>query len=745
MKDDKGRGLFRITSMGYETEDAYVLGAVAVDGQGDRVSARKYYRIKIQDTDMPVEPVIGQIWKVTAKATTTTDVVRGGAQLIDVFIKAKSVRLIIPETENLFTHFVSKEPHFVGIGETLARKLWIKYQTEVYEHLENKNVEKLMFVRGVTEVAAEALISGWERYENLKQIAWFDKHKIPSGIARNIIKHHKANAIHAIEEDPYRLISFGLKFAQADLLAQEHFGVALHDYIRLRGAVEQALLMRMNEGHTVSKNENLMPHVESLLGTKEQAAQALMAGYENTAFIMSDKGYYHSVGQWIMEQTVARRFSKLAKRAIWTHHYDYALGKALEGQAFPLTDRQNDAVRSALSHGLSIIAGGAGTGKTTVLNVVLRAYQALGTDIRAMALSGRAAKRINEATGYPAQTITGFLKDLENNPLGERALIVIDESSMVDLATMFSLVSNTSSQVRFLLVGDPKQLAPISAGLVLHEAVDVVPTVTLDIVKRQKGSTGIPEFTKRIIERVVPDSDMFNENIVFHSCASEDINSLVTDLYAENATETQVISAMYGGNGGIDAINSLCQQRYNPQGQRLEFVINGTANYLDIRENDPIIFVENNWDRGVQNGTLGKLLNVGKPTAETEDREVSLADVLIDTGEMIPLTVDLLDSIKLAYSISLHKAQGSQFKRIIVPLTNSSMLDNAWIYTALTRAEVKIEMVGSMRDFERAILRLSDADTRDTYLRQLLLDELESDIAPENCIQTDFHLLATNG
>ncbi|MCL9775105.1 ATP-dependent DNA helicase [Vibrio methylphosphonaticus] len=726
MKDDKGRGLFRITSMGYETEDAYVLGAVAVDGHGDRVSARKYYRIKIQDTDMPVEPVIGQIWKVSAKETTTTEVVRGGAQLIDIFIKAKSVRLIIPETENLFTSFVSKEPHFIGLGETLARKLWIKYQASVYEHLENKDIERLTFVKGITVAAAEALITGWERYENLKQIAWFDTHQIPSGIARNIIKYHKANAINAIEEDPYRLISFGLKFAQADLLAQEYFGVALDDYVRLRGAVEQALLVRMHEGHTVSKNENLMPHVEPLLGTRELAAQALMAGYENTAFIMSDKGYYHSIGQWIMEQTVARRFAKLATRAIWTHHYDYALGKAIEGQAFPLTGKQNEAVRSALSHGLSIIAGGAGTGKTTVLNVVLRAYQTLGTDIRAMALSGRAAKRINEATGYPAQTITGFLKDLEKNPLGERALIVIDESSMVDLATMFSLVSNTSSQVRFLLVGDPKQLAPISAGLVLHEAVNVVPTVTLDIVKRQKGSTGIPEFTKRIIERVVPDADMFNENIVFHQCASEDINELVTNLYAENPSETQVISAMYSGNGGIDAVNQLCQQRYNPNGQRLEFVINGTPNYLDVCENDPIIFVENNWDRGVQNGTLGKLLNVGKPKAETEDGEVSLADVLIDTGEMISLTIDLLDSLKLSYSISLHKAQGSQFKRIIVPLTNSSMLDNAWIYTALTRAEVKIEMVGSMKDFERAIHRFSDADTRDTYLRQLLLDELDA-------------------
>ncbi len=726
MRGDKGRALFRITSMGYETEDAIILGAVAVDGNGDRVSARKYYRIKIQDTDMPVEPAIGQIWKVSAKETMTTEVVKGGALLIDVFIRAKSVRLIIPETENLFTNFVAKEPHFIGLGETLARKLWIKYQTGIYELLDNKDVEKLMFVREVTEAAANALISGWKRYDNLQQIAWFDKHKIPSGIARNIIKYHKRNAIQAIEEDPYRLISFGLKFEQVDQLAQEHFGVCPGDYVRLQGAVEQALLARMYEGHTVSKNENLMPHVQKLLGTKELAAQALIAGYENTAFIMSDKGYYHSIGQWIMEQTVARRFAKLATRAIWTHHYDFALNQALEGQAFPLTNKQNEAVRSALSHGLSIIAGGAGTGKTTVLNVVLRAYQAIGTDIRAMALSGRAAKRINEATGYPAQTITGFLKDLEKNPLSERTLIVIDEASMLDLATMFRLVNNTSSKVRFLLVGDPKQLAPISAGLVLHEAVNVVPTVTLDIVKRQKGSTGIPEFTKRIIERVVPDADMFNENIVFHQCASENINELVTSLYAESPAETQIISAMYSGKGGIDAINHLCQQRYNPHGKRLEFVINGTANYLDIRENDPIIFVENNWSCGVQNGTLGKLLNVGTPTVEVNDGEVSLADVLIDTGEMIPLTVDLLDSLKLSYSISLHKAQGSQFKRIIVPLTNTLMMDNAWIYTALTRAEAKIEIVGCMKNFELAIRRFSDADTRDTYLRQLLLDELEN-------------------
>lgn len=726
MSNEKRGGFYRVTSLGYETEDAYVIGAVAVNDDGDRIFARKYYRIKIRDNDMPVLPSVGQIWEVNADSVTTKEVVRGGTKLIDVFIKAKSLRLIIPETENQFTNFIAKEPHFIGIGESLARKLWVKFQKGIYDILECGDMQKLMYVRGVTKAAAQALISGWNKYENIKKIAWFDEHCIPLGIARNIIKHHKAEAISAIEEDPYRLISFGLSFAEVDLLAKKQFGIKSNAHVRLQGAVEQALLARMFDGHTVSRQDNLMPMVESLLCSGELANQAFTTGYENTAFILSDKGYYHSIGQWVMEQTVAKRFATLATRSIWTHHYEYALEKALHEQPFTLTDKQKEAAKCALSNGMSIIAGGAGTGKTTVLNVVLRAYQTLGTDIRAMALSGRAAKRINEATGFFSSTIAGFLKSLKKQPLGERALIVIDEASMVDLGTIYNLVRSTTSKVRFLLVGDPKQLAPISAGLVLHEAINIVPTVTLDIVKRQKDSTGIPEFTKLVVDRVVPDISMFNDNIVFHNCAPSAINEYVTKLYAKNPSETQIISAMYRGNGGIDVINQLCQQHYNPNGKKLEFEINGTPNYLDIRENDPVIFVENNYDLDVQNGTLGKLMNVGSPQAQTEDGEIGFADVLTDTGEVIPLTLALMDSIKLAYAISLHKGQGSQFKRVIITLSNSKMLDNAWVYTALTRAEVQVELVGSTRDFESAINRLSEADTRDTYLRQLLLDELES-------------------
>nr|MDT0250836.1 ATP-dependent RecD-like DNA helicase [Endozoicomonas sp.] len=580
-----------------------------------------------------------------------------------------------------------------------------------------------MECRGVTERIANSLIAGWERYENLKQIAWFDKHDIPSGIARTIIKYHKSKAIEAIQADPYRLISFGLKFAEADKLAIEKFGYKEDDYVRLSGAIEQSLHGRMMDGHTVSRHEHLLPAIETLLGSHELAVEALKAGYEHTAFILTEHGNFHAVGQWIMEQVVARRFAKLAARQVWSSHYDKALQSALSTLSFPLTEKQHEAVVSALSHGVSVISGGAGTGKTTVLNVVLRAYLELGADIRAMALSGRAAKRITEATGFPAQTITGFMNSIDEKPLSERTLIVIDEASMIDLASMFKLVNLTRGRSRFLLVGDPKQLAPISGGLVLHDVVDVVPTVILDIVKRQKGSTGIPEFTRMIVEKKVPDLVMFNDNIVFHHSHPKDINDKVTQLYQQQPDDTQIIAAKYAGRGGIDVINELCQTACNPNGKKLRFNLNGVDKYLDIREGDPVIFVQNNWDRGIQNGTLGKLINVGCPQVVVGGGDVSLADVVIDTGETIPLTLDLIDAIRAAYSISLHKAQGSQFKRVIVPVMNIAMLDNAWIYTALTRAEEKIELVGSYQDFGKAIKRLGDSDKRDTFLKALLSKE----------------------
>jgi len=719
-----GRIILRVTSAGHETEDSHVFRGVAVNGEGDNVTARKYYVVDAKDVLLPVLPALGQIWKITAEQVKERVVTRGKADLTEVFITAAHTRIILPETENLFTRFIQSDNAFSGIGERLARRIWIRLGKNVYDILETKDTEKLLDITGITEKIAASLITGWDKYENLKQIAWFEKYNIPQGIARSVIKHHKVDSIRAIENDPYRLISFGIDFPTVDKIALQNFVILEDSYVRLRGAVEQALNIRSSMGHTVSSRYDLIPLVEKFL-PQSLVTKALQVTNEKTAYIISDDKNYHTVGHWIMEQVISRRFSKLAAKKVWSKHYDWALTAALSNQKFMLTGSQLEAVKSALSERVSVIAGGAGTGKTFVLNIILRAYKLLKTDIRPMALSGRAARRITETTGFPAQTIAGFFKNIGEQPLGERALIVIDEASMIDLQTMFKLVSITTKDVRFLLVGDPNQLAPISAGLVLHEIVNVIPSVTLDIVKRQKESSGIPEFTRYIVDGRVPVPEMFNRNIILHSCRVNDIGRRVTALYKANPKGTQIISAMHSGLAGVDIINQTCQEVCNSTGRKLRFSFNGSPHYLNIRENDPVIFVKNNWDRGIQNGTLGTLLNVGMSSLTSSLDEVSLADIELYTGEHIPLTLDLLDNIRLAYGITLHKAQGSQFERIIVPVTNNNMMDNSWIYTALTRAETKIEIVGSLSDFSRAIARPSASFYRQTHLKTLLLAELE--------------------
>ncbi len=394
--------------------------------------------------------------------------------------------------------------------------------------------------------------------------------------------------------------------------------------------------------------------------------------------------------------------------------FDEALAHGMENLAFPLLERQVDAVCSSLLNPISVLTGGAGTGKTTVLRVILRAYQKLGYKIYPMALAGRAAKRIKEGTGFHASTIAGFLKNVEISD-DEQAIIVIDEASMVDLHTMYRLVMALHCNVRILLVGDPAQLSPIGYGLILHDVVKTssIAGTELNIVKRQKGSTGIPEFTLAVRNGQVP-TFTSPPNIRFHFAQPESLNQKITELYAQDPSNTQIVGATYSANyGGINTLNNLCQEQCNPTGERLEFDLFGDRMYLNIRVNDPIIFTENEWDNDIQNGTMGRLVSTGE--------ESQFGMVELDDGRTVELTESLINIVQPAYAVSLHKAQGSQFPRVIVALTGSRMIDRSWIYTALTRAETHIDIVGTPpQQFEDAIRRTSAAEQRKTTLHRLL-------------------------
>jgi exodeoxyribonuclease V alpha subunit len=367
----------------------------------------------------------------------------------------------------------------------------------------------------------------------------------------------------------------------------------------------------------------------------------------------------------------------------------------------------------AMENSISCITGGAGTGKTCVLRTVLAAYNKLQYNIKAIALSGRAAMRLYESTGFITSTIAKFLRE---EPLGEdKCLVVIDEASMIDLQTMYRIVTHISPNTRLLLVGDPDQLAPISAGLILADIVKsgVIANTVLEIVKRQEGATGIPEYSNTVKNGQVPLA-LNCGNIHFHDVPLAQINEVCVALYAENAQQSQIIGATYkAAQGSINAINQRCQEQCNPNGHQFEFELFGERNYLDIRLNDPVVITQNDYEAGVQNGTLGRLVSI-------EQTANHFGVIRVDTGEDIQLTRSLLDSIRPGYAISLHKAQGSQFPHVIVPITSSMMLDRNWVYTAITRAEIELHLVGPTCLFVAAIRRVGATARRQTYLSNML-------------------------
>ncbi|MDA0151583.1 AAA family ATPase [Vibrio sp. Makdt] len=721
-KTRKLEATLRVTSIVSETDSDFVFRAVAIDSCGTALDVNEYYVVQASPLLVPIQPTIGQHWHVVGDAS-SRKVLRNGFKTNEVNLFAHKLTVLLPESNNSFVNFIKGDSEFSHVGPVTAKKLWETFQSEVYQILSDGDIDKLTSVKGISKVTADGLVKGWNKYENLKNLWWFEKHKIPSGIAMDLIKFHGVESLQRIQEDPYRLISFGLSFKDTDQIALHSFGLQTNSQERLIGAIEFAQHQRMKQGHTVSSFEELAPLVNRCLNDINLSNSALKQSYETPAFTIDKQGDFHPAGLIIMEQTIALRLAKLTIKCTWSHHYDNALATTISELPYSLTNKQKEAVITSLKMGTSIITGGAGTGKTTVLSVIMNAYVNLNVQVIPMALSGRATKRITEATGFKARTIAGFIHNVKQYDLDRPTVLIIDEASMLDLCTMYNLVRRTPPNVRFILVGDSKQLPPIGTGLVFHDAVNIIPTTALDVIKRQDESTGIPLFTEQVSNGSTPDAHLFNDNIRFHQVKADGVLSKVAELYATSPSNTQIVTAQNNALSGVIQINTLCQAMFNPNGKRLDFFLGSQKHHLKINDGDPIVFNDNHWDKDIQNGTMGHLINVGQSSSSTQNI-IALADVELDDGRTIPLTHDLLDSIRPAYAITLHKAQGSQFNRVIIPISNSSLIDRSWIYTALTRAEVSIELVGDFSDFKRGICRQGSAGMRKTYLRELLNEEL---------------------
>lgn len=710
-----------------------IFTGIKVDDKGFRMDATTHYVVSADWRVLPVIVERGQLWRVTGTPKPNTIVVNG-YRLTEATIKAEVMELVRPSGDHIVTLLAEGES-FVGIGQVKAQRMWDHFGEALYGVLDNGDVARLKEV--LPQDMAERLIEAWSEWGDSFTVQWLQSKGFPVSLGRKLLAFYCKDATAKIEEDPYRLLSFTANWKTTDVLARKHFNIAADDPRRLAGAVEEALYAAFDAGHTYLPQTDFKSRLSDLLRglTAFRIEDAIAAGKTRGSFVISGERL-HAPGPYIMESAVA---DAIATRLIDSSPllenlelrelicaYEREM-RAQGNHAFALNEGQRAALAVANANAFAIITGGAGTGKTTVLRAYFGLCDATGVTVYPMALSGRAAKRIGEATGRKAETIAGFNKRFDAEAAPEFGVVVIDEASMCDLPSIYRVVRHLPPAYRLVLVGDPNQLAPVGPGLLLHELAHdpALPRVELTDVRRFGGL--IARAAAEICAGRWPElSDDPEADIAFLDCAPNAINDLVLDLYGDDPQGSQILCATTKSNtGAVHILNAACQKRFNAHGEELllwneEF---DQAQRTGLCVGDPVICLKNDWEIDVQNGSLGTILSVNSQQ-QGNDQPESLGQILWDDGKVREITAELLPQLQLSYAITIHKAQGSAFRRVIVPITKSRLLDRTLLYTAITRAETQVILVGDWNSARQAAIDPPHAAARHVALKHLLAQRL---------------------
>jgi exodeoxyribonuclease V alpha subunit len=614
-----------------------------------------------------------------------------------------------------------------------ARRLWDAFGDDLYRVLDDGDVDSLS--KHVNSDVASSAIEKWAIAGNGSALKWMQDIGLDVKIGRKVLEFHGTHTPERLSEDPYRLLSFSASWRKVDEIACGTFGMAPDDPRRILGAVEEACYAAFAEGHTFILTCNLMSRIHELLGSNSWplVSSALDVGSSNGSFVVGTYGV-QPTGAAAMEHVVARFICQHVRKLSPLVSSSQLAAHILEYEGISgliLNSEQRSAVGLVNSHPISLVTGGAGVGKTTVLKAMYGIYDSSKTAVIQMALAGRAAKRMEEATGRPASTIAKFLHRTKPGDLTGPTVLLIDEASMLDIASMSAVCERLSPTTRLVLLGDPHQLMPVGPGLVLHAlvGVDRVPHVELTTVKRYGGAVLKAANSIRAGKWPVLGADV-EAPISFIPCDSGEhaLAEVVVDLYGLNPENTQVLVSKLRGRGGAHLINAMAQRRFTV-GNPPVFTVRGEFTGLHV--GDPILCTRNIWERGLQNGSMGVISRVEEiPTEQFDDLGRSsgyaMAWVKWDDGITRPLVEGILDDVTLGYAITVHKAQGSQWRRVVVPVVGNRILDRALLYTAVTRAEAQVILLGDAEAARNAVEGLPRSSLRDVALDltlSRLLDE----------------------
>lgn len=662
---------------------AAIFSGVTDDGRNLRVVALPKVLARL--------PMPGEAWSVTGEMRTSPEY---GAQL-----HAVSGRYELPRGR-LITQYLANHPDFTGIGPTKAQRLWEAFGERLAPTLAAGDVDALEAV--LTRSTATLLVEEWAgKQAEAETVDFLDAHGLDWRLTTKLLRVWGARAADMLRTNPYHLLAFA-SWPQVDAAALK-LGIAPDDGRRLVGAVEAALYERLQQAHTLTSHKELVDRVARHM-SRSQAARAIsLAIAEGAACGTEDTGY-QAFGAAALELGIAQRIRAMlagessAQSALFpvVRGDGWALphiSQVEAKQGFPLSDEQRLAVVMPFEHSFSVLTGGAGVGKTTVLRAVIEIAHRQNLAVIQMALAGRAAQRMTEATEHPAMTIAKFLAATRSGRLEvlSDTLVVVDEASMLDLPTLYRILKHLPDGIRMLLVGDPAQLPPIGFGLAFHRLVGSprVPQAHLTTVHRQAASSGIPAVASDVREHRIPTFVPFvgrHSGVSFIECAPDSVMHQLRELQRVwHEQDWQVLSAVKGGRAGIRNIN---------ESAHVDACERTGASPTQFIAGEPVIHLVNDYERGLMNGALGRVV---------ESKDDGSLELEFDGERHLFTAGELMDRVDLAYAISVHKSQGSQFRRVAVVIGKSRLLDHALVYTALTRGVEQVVFLGDRAAFEQAI------------------------------------------